>query len=71
MSSVDQKRQAKSRIIAEWHIWAEGKGRLASQEAIQFFEHLQREKPELLALVASGRKWRIVHRYLSSSGLLS
>jgi hypothetical protein len=71
MSSVEHERQAKSRIIAEWHIWAEGKGRLASQEAIQFFEYLQREKPDLLALLASGRKWRVVHRYLSSSGLLS
>ena len=71
MSSVDQKRQVKARIIAEWHSWAEGKGRLASQEAVQFFEYLQREKPELLSLLASGRKWRVVHRYLSTSRLLS
>ena len=71
MSIVNREREAKSRIVAEWHIWAEGKGRLSSQEAIQFFEHLQREKPDLLALLASGRKWRVVHKFLSDSGLLS
>ena len=71
MSVVDSEREAKSRIVAEWHIWAAGKGRLSSQEAIHFFEHLQREKPDLLAPLASGRKWRVVHKLLSVSGLLS
>jgi len=80
MSSIDHNHQAplrmrqdegvKSRIITEWQKWAEGKGTLTNREAMQFFEHLQHNQPELISNLGRGRKWQQVCRYLSSSGLL-
>jgi hypothetical protein len=66
MASRKQERNEETRraIIREWDAWAPGNDTRAVSKGLEFFAHLQKEKPHLLEFSYPGDKWQAVHGWL-------
>jgi accessory colonization factor AcfC len=56
-------------IIREFNVWVKTNG--PSQDGMDFFCYLQRERSDLLKFGFSGDKWQAVHSMLLSNGKVS
>lgn len=62
-------KEAERAIVREWDAWAAKQtDALRWRDGMLFFQHLQRERPDLLQFRYSGDKWQRVHGWLISNG---
>ena len=67
------KEEARQAILAEWRSWlkAEDVKNPTATDGFIFYQHLLRERPDLLAFKAKGHKWQVVNGWLLSDRLVS
>ena len=68
-----KREQAKQKIVAEWDSWSSSNKitNATAEDKLTFYNHLLKERPDLLDFKASGDKWQDMHSWLIQSRRVS
>jgi hypothetical protein len=66
------KEEAKRAVLREWPSWlrANPSDAPSGRDALLFYQHLEKTRPDLLSFRTPGDKWQIVHGWLSYARLV-